>query len=87
MLKKQEAYMLSITANELKTKGVSILDNETVITVRGKRKFVVIDFDYYQYLRECELSRAIEDTKKDIENGRFIKESVKNHLKKLRNGL
>ncbi len=54
--------MLSITANELKTKGVSILDNETVITVRGKRKFVVIDFDYYQYLRECELSRAIEDT-------------------------
>ena len=41
--------MNSISANELKTKGVSIVENvlqnedEAIITVRGKQKYVIID--------------------------------------------
>ncbi len=41
--------MNSITANELKTKGVSVVENalqshdEAIITVRGKDKYVIIE--------------------------------------------
>ncbi len=41
----------TITANDLKTKGISILNEETsagdevIITVRGKNKYVVIPID------------------------------------------
>ena len=64
--------MNTISANELKTKGVSaiqsVLDEQTeaVISVRGKQRFVVADIDYYHYLRECELSAAIIESKADI---------------------
>jgi len=41
--------MAIITANELKTKGISALENalksdgEAIITVRGKDKYVIVD--------------------------------------------
>ena len=47
-----------ITANELKTKGLTALDraisngNEAIITVRGKNKYVVLPFERYNHLRE-----------------------------------
>ena len=70
----------TITANELKTKGVNILKDETadgtevIITVRGKNKFVVLPIEKYNYLRECELEAALLDSKRDIKEGKFIKE-------------
>ncbi len=81
-----------ITANELKTKGISILDKETsdetevIITVRGKNKYVVVPIEKYNYLRECELEAALLDTKRDIKEGKFVKESVEKHIKKLARG-
>ncbi len=81
-----------ITANELKTKGISILDKETsdemevIITVRGKNKYVVVPIEKYNYLRECELEAALLDTKTDIKKGKFVKESVEKHIKKLARG-
>ena len=53
--------MMSITANELKTKGVSVLesalknDDEAIITVRGKEKYVIVDLKKYSKMREYEL--------------------------------
>ena len=85
----QEIMMNNISANELKTKGVSaiqaVLDQQTeaVISVRGKQRFVVMDVAHYQYLRECELSAAIIESKADIAEGRFIKESAEAHLARL----
>ena len=85
----QEVMMNNISANELKTKGVSaiqaVLDQQTeaVISVRGKQRFVVMDVAHYQYLRECELSAAIIESKADIAEGRFIKESAEAHLARL----
>jgi prevent-host-death family protein len=84
--------MTQITANELKTKGVSILNeetsdgNEVIITVRGKNKFIVLPIEKYNYLRECELETALLETKKDVKEGKFLKESVEKHIKRITRG-
>ncbi|HOW81086.1 MAG TPA: type II toxin-antitoxin system prevent-host-death family antitoxin [Spirochaetota bacterium] len=81
-----------ITANDLKTRGVSILNDESadesevIITVHGKSKYVVIPIEKYNYLRECELDAALSETKKDIKEGRFVKESVDKHIKRITRG-
>jgi PHD/YefM family antitoxin component YafN of YafNO toxin-antitoxin module len=81
--------MNAISANELKTKGVSaiqaVLDQQTeaVISVRGKQRFVVMDIAHYQYLRECELSAAIIESKADMAEGRYVIESAEEHLARL----
>jgi prevent-host-death family protein len=82
----------TITANELKTKGVTILEAETadgaevIITVRGKDKFIVLPIAKYNYLRECELEAALLESKQDVKEGRFIKESVEKHIKRITRG-
>ena len=81
-----------ITANDLKTKGVTLLDDETsdgsevIITVRGKSKYVVLPIDKYNYLRECELDTALLESQKDLKEGKFIKESVVKHIKRITRG-
>lgn len=85
--------MAFITANELKKKGVSLLedkvgkDEETIITVRGKNKYVIMDMAKYNQYREYELSAAIMETKEDIKKGNFIIESVDDHIKRLKKNL
>ena len=45
--------MKAITANDLKSRGVSVLEaalenqDEAVISVRGKPRFVVMDIEHY----------------------------------------
>ena len=81
-----------ITANELKTRGISILNEETsegdevIITVRGKSKYVVLPMEKYNYLRECELEAALRETRKDIKEGKIFKESVHKHIKRITRG-
>jgi PHD/YefM family antitoxin component YafN of YafNO toxin-antitoxin module len=78
-----------ITANQLKTKGISAIENnlatnnELVITVRGKEKFVVMDMQHYNYLRECELDAALHEIKADYKAGKFVTESVEEHIKRV----
>ncbi len=78
--------MSSITANDLKTKGISAIEAllehqpEAIISVRGKDRFVVIDIAHYQYLRECELDAALAETRADLTSGRFVRESPEDHL-------
>jgi len=81
--------MNMISANDLKIKGVAAIQaaldqqDEAVISVRGKQRFVVVDIEHYHYLRECELSAAIVESKTDIEAGRFVEESAEAHLARL----
>ncbi|WP_022664560.1 type II toxin-antitoxin system prevent-host-death family antitoxin [Desulfospira joergensenii] len=81
--------MNTITANQLKTKGVSVIQNnllenqELVITVRGKEKFVVMDMKHYNYLRECELDTALHQAKTDYESGNYRTEDVEAHIKRI----
>ena len=81
--------MTSITANDLKTKGVSVVesalqqDGEAVITVRGERKYVVLDFNTYNKLREYELDIALQEARSDIENGSYNTDTVDEHMRRV----
>jgi len=81
--------MSSISANDLKTKGISAIEAElahqpeAIISVRGKDRFVVMDIAHYHYLRECELDAALAETRADLAAGRFVKESAEDHLVRL----
>ncbi len=81
-----------ITANDLKTKGVSMIEEEAaeygeaIITVRGKVKFVVLPIEKYNEFREYELLAALDESRKDIEEGRFNIESVEDHIKRITRG-
>lgn len=82
--------MTYISANDLKTKGVSAIESmlatqpEAVISVRGKERFVVMDMDHYHYLRECELESALAQTRSDLAEGRFVKGNAEDHLARLK---
>ena len=84
---------MSISDNELKTKGVSIIESnldcadELIITVRGKERFVVMDIEHYNHLRECELQAALNQAKADVEAGNFVIESVNEHINRITNDL
>ena len=79
-----------ITANQLKTRGVSIFEEELarepelVITVRGRERFVVMDIEHYNHLRECELETALREVQADYRAGRFVSEGVDEHLERLK---
>jgi len=78
-----------ITANELKTKGATLIDElirkygEVFISMRGKKKFVVLPLEEYERLKEAELERAIRDAEKDYNEGRYIIETAEEHFKRL----
>ena len=78
--------MTAISANDLKTKGISAIElalgraPEAIISVRGKDKFVVMDMAQYHYLRECELDAALAQTRADMAAGRMVQESPEAHL-------
>ena len=56
--------MPSIPANELKTRGVTVIEQalaentEAIVSVRGKDKYVVMSVEQYSHLRTCELVAA-----------------------------
>ena len=82
-----------IPANDLKTKGVSIIEtmleklDEVLISIRGKNRFVVVDMQRYNYLRECELEKALRDAKDDITHGHSRILTSKEHFKELDSAL
>ena len=82
-----------IPANELKIKGISIIEamletlDEVLISIRGKNRFVVVDIERYNYLRECELERALKEVEEDRANGRSRVLSAEEHFKELDNEL
>jgi PHD/YefM family antitoxin component YafN of YafNO toxin-antitoxin module len=83
--------MNTINANNLKIKGVTAIEaalaneQEVAITVRGEPRFVVVDMNYYQYLRECELENAVRQAKADIAAGRSVTESAEQHINRIIN--
>ena len=81
--------MDAVTANELKTRGVSVVedrlksDDEVIISVRGQDKYVVMSLEKYSRLRECELDISVREAQADYEAGRVITESVDDHMKRV----
>ncbi len=80
-----------VTAQELKTKGMSALNErakkftETFITIHGEKSFAVLTMDQYHYLRECELEAALKESEADLLNGKFKVKTVEGHIKDLKN--
>ena len=78
-----------ISANDLKTKGISAIElalsdaPEAVVSVRGKDRFVVMEVAQYEYLRGCELDAALAETRADLAAGRMVQESPHEHLNRL----
>ena len=81
--------MTSLSANDLKVRGVAAIQTllmkqpEAIISVRGKDTFVVMNIQHYHYLRECELDAALAQTKADLAQGNFLKETAKAHSARL----
>ena len=81
--------MTHISANDLKTKGVSAIEfalgtaTEAIVSVRGKDRYVVMKIAHYRYLRECELDAALAETRADLAAGRAVQESAEAHLIRL----
>jgi len=84
--------MNAISANVLKTRGVSALDDglqnepEAIITVRGKNRYVVMRIEQYHYLREMELEAALLEARQDIEKGDVIHETAEAHVSRVSKG-
>jgi hypothetical protein len=81
--------MIVVTANDLKTKGVSVVeagllkDEEVIISVRGIDTYVVMDLHKYAKFREYELEVALIEAKADIEGCRYSKSSVSEHMQQV----
>ena len=81
--------MNAVTANELKTRGISAVEDrleneeEVIISVRGKDKYVVMSVEKYARLREFELDMAVTEAKADYKAGNIITESVDDHMKRV----
>jgi len=81
--------MSTLTANELKTRGISAVEirlkdeDEVIISVRGKDRYVVMDMEKYTRLREYELDMALQEAKADVAAGRYRAESVAEHLRQV----
>lgn len=82
--------MSLLSANELKVKGVAAIEAllanqpEAIISVRGKERFVVMDLEHYHYLRECELETALAQSRADLAERRFVKESPEAHIARMK---
>lgn len=82
--------MSQLTANDLKTKGVTAIEavlaehSEAIVSVRGKARFVVMGIEHYHYLRECELDAALAETRADLAAGRFVQESPEEHVARVK---
>ena len=78
-----------LTANELKTKGVSDIERllqdaeEVVISVRGKPRYVVIEIAHYDFLRECEIAAAWAQTRVNMADGRYRQEDSDAHMARI----
>jgi PHD/YefM family antitoxin component YafN of YafNO toxin-antitoxin module len=84
---------MTISANEVKKRGVSIFDemlkkfSEIAITFRGKKKYIVMDIKRYEELREKELELAYKEVMEDYKNGDYRIVSAKEHINSLKEEL
>ncbi|MBM5803456.1 MAG: type II toxin-antitoxin system Phd/YefM family antitoxin [Cyanobacteria bacterium K_DeepCast_35m_m2_155] len=81
--------MQILSANELKTAGVGAIsralehDREAGVSVRGHLRYVVMEAQEFQRLRDLELELALLETRADLSAGRCLEESVDAHLDRI----
>ncbi len=61
-----------ITANELKTKGIQAIgDEETVVSYRGKPKYLILPESQIEAFEAFRLEQALKAVQQDVEAGRY----------------
>ncbi|HKL53298.1 MAG TPA: type II toxin-antitoxin system prevent-host-death family antitoxin [Wenzhouxiangellaceae bacterium] len=81
--------MSDLTANDLKTRGVSALEQalgehgEATISVRGQPRYVVMSLEHYERLREAEIASAWQEAKAAETSGDYIVEAASEHIARL----
>lgn len=82
--------MTTITANELKTRGIAAIDSalanepEATIAVRGKARYVVMPIEQFHHLRECELESALIQSRAELAAGQGRRDSAEAHLARIK---
>jgi hypothetical protein len=82
-----------ITANDLKTRGVSAFatalksEGEAVISIRGKPRFVVVDIARYERLQDAEIHAAWQEARAAVRKGQYVVETAAKHEARLRRSL
>ena len=78
--------MITITANKLKIEGVSGIarameaSEEVIISVRGRPRYVVMDIETYERLRESEIEAAWMQARREMEEGKARVETADEHM-------
>lgn len=64
--------MKTITANDLKTKGIQIVgDEETFVSFHGKLKYLILPEQLIEEFENYRLDKALHEVRDDIETGRY----------------
>jgi PHD/YefM family antitoxin component YafN of YafNO toxin-antitoxin module len=80
---------IEISANTIKTKGISFINkfiknkNEVIVSVRGKKKYVILPIEEYEHIRDLEIEQAIKQAEDDYNNNKYIAESAEEHFKRI----
>ena len=81
--------MNAINATDLKTQGINAIamaladTQEVAISIEGKLRFIVMEIDHYQQLREYELEIAAQKASAYIAAGRFVTESANDYMNRI----
>lgn len=82
--------MFTITAQELKTGGLTGIKKllqktkELFIQERGKESCVIVDLEYFNQLKMCEVEVAYLKAQEDIKDGQFeVVTDMKSHVDKI----
>jgi len=85
--------MNSITANELKNRGVTAIkalvsefDEPVAVTVRGRTEYVVLSTAQFDAFAQFELQVALDEAKNDMANGNYTS-NVDEHFEQLHRSL
>ena len=81
--------MKTVTANELKTRGIGhigalLTSGDVGVTVRGKTRYIIVAPERYDVFRDAELEQALRETEKDISAGRVATSSIDAHIRQVR---
>ena len=85
--------MKTITANDLKSQGISALESalenqdEAIISVRGKPRFVVMDISHYELFREAETHSAWEEARRALADGDAEEITAEEHIARIQKEL
>ena len=80
--------MVTISANDIKKRGISSVVSgcdEVVITIRGVARYMLLEINKYEKLREAELIAALTEAREELECGDFVIENVDDHIKRIAN--